>query len=159
MSTPRSWTEQWERVSRWLIRIRETKAGLVHTRESETYQDDLYAFFQNFHNCYHLKDWVKNDPVSAAEVADVETFISNTESLRICADLTNGTKHFVVTTPRQDPETRVGSRNIHISLGGPEAMIAITFNIVAGGTTRDAHDVAEECFAAWEKYLASKRLI
>jgi hypothetical protein len=31
------------------------------------YQDDVWAFFQN---CWHLKDWVKHDPLVPKDVKD-----------------------------------------------------------------------------------------
>src|SRR5258708_1539825 len=47
------WREQLERVVRFLARLQN------HDRPKHDYEDDLWAFFQN---CWHLKDWIKNDP-------------------------------------------------------------------------------------------------
>jgi hypothetical protein len=59
--------EQYERAWRWLIRLGDTDTGRLHGSVSDSYQDEVYAYFQN---CYHLKDWLKNDTASAAEVSD-----------------------------------------------------------------------------------------
>jgi hypothetical protein len=61
--------------------------------------DDLYFFFQN---CWHLKDWIRND-VSIPKalrnliVREVET----TERLLICADIANGSKHLALKKTRK----------------------------------------------------------
>jgi hypothetical protein len=67
-----------------------TNDGRVHDRESDYYQDEAYAFFQN---CYHLKDWLKNDPTTAAAVNDIEEFICRSQNLSLCADVCNGSKY------------------------------------------------------------------
>ena len=47
------WHEQWKRVNRWYDRIKDVDEGRLHLeKDSEYYQDNIYAFFQN---CYHLK--------------------------------------------------------------------------------------------------------
>ena len=83
------WLDQWHRVRRWLDRFTETNSGRSHTKDSDNYQDEVYAFFQN---CYHLKDWLINDPVTSALVSDVETMISIRQTfdyVPICATVRN----------------------------------------------------------------------
>lgn len=70
---PGTWQEQYERVARWLNRLGDTYVGRLHDSVTEAYEDEVYAFFQNY---YHLKDWLKNDPASAEAVADIETLIT-----------------------------------------------------------------------------------
>jgi hypothetical protein len=45
-----------------------------------------------FDKCYHLKDWIKKDPVIGTKV-DVEAYINKVGALRIIADYCNSTKH------------------------------------------------------------------
>ncbi|MBI5674920.1 MAG: hypothetical protein HZC48_03675 [Nitrospirae bacterium] len=64
-------------------------------RDSIEYGDDILGFFQN---CWHLKDWIKNDPALPNKVRDnIEREVKNYNSLMICADLTNRSKHSELT--------------------------------------------------------------
>ena len=51
--------EQLERVRRYYGRFKKLNGGMEHIAPSDMYIDDIYSFFLN---CYHLKDWLKNDP-------------------------------------------------------------------------------------------------
>jgi hypothetical protein len=51
-------------------------------------RDDLIHFFQD---AYHLKDWLKHDPVSSSVTGTVEADITADDSLTMCADL--GKRH------------------------------------------------------------------
>jgi len=87
------WIEQWERVLRWYARFSRTNEGREHTDASDNYQDEVYAFFQN---CFHLKDWIKNDSSVPSDIRDqVEGFMfgpaddrgKGRPAMQICADL------------------------------------------------------------------------
>jgi len=52
--------------------------------------DDVQAFFIN---CFHLKDWLLNDPASGLAKADLKPLTRGSTSLQLCADLANGVKH------------------------------------------------------------------
>jgi hypothetical protein len=56
------WKEQWARLGRSYELITQTEKGRPDDRNSDFLKDELYSFFQN---CYHLKDWLKNDPHAA----------------------------------------------------------------------------------------------
>lgn len=155
--SPEPWAEQWARVQRWVSRFGETTGGRVHDRESDFYQDEAYAFFQN---CYHLKDWLKHDSATSSLVCDVEAFISSSQNLRLCADLCNGSKHLKLTRSRESPDTRIGKRDFSLSLGGSaEATISAKYEIESGGSTHDAFTVAEACMKEWSAYLKGKGLL
>jgi hypothetical protein len=53
-----SYREQYERVKRWYGKFIALDQGRAHDVPSENYLDEIYAFFMN---CYHFKDWIKND--------------------------------------------------------------------------------------------------
>lgn len=53
--------EQYDRMLRWFERFKSISEGQVHTDNSDFYEDTMRTFFET---CYHLKDWVKNDPRS-----------------------------------------------------------------------------------------------
>jgi hypothetical protein len=61
--------------------------------------DNLYHFFQD---CWHLKDWIKNDDTLSQNTR--KTILSEaerTDSLSYCADLANGSKHLKLDRPRK----------------------------------------------------------
>lgn len=155
--SPSSWLQQWERVLRWYDRIEQTGSGREHTMESDYYQDELYAFFQN---CWHLKDWLKNDPASEMSRDTVETFANGPAPLGWCADLANGSKHLTLTKHRIDPTTAIGGRHFHLSLGntGP-TKIAVRYDVVGGADKRDALTLATECLAEWRQFLSDHHLL
>jgi hypothetical protein len=72
--------EQYERVKRWYKRFDEINQGKENYRSSEDCRDEVYAFFIN---CYHLKDWIKNDKGLALKRQDqvkVENWIKSNKS-------------------------------------------------------------------------------
>jgi hypothetical protein len=150
------WEQQWKRLGRWFSRFRKTAEGRDHDRESDFYQDEAYAFFQN---CFHLKDWLKNDDASSAAASDVEDFISQSPSLSLCADLANGSKHLKLTTHRVDADTKLGRRHFDLTLGGGVPRIAAKYEVEAAGSKHDAFKLASACMAEWETYLKAKGLI
>ncbi len=67
-----TYSVQLHRVKRYLQRFEEIGSGKAHNQSTPDYDDDVYAFFQN---CYHLKDWIKNDPVCSNWIPDVESLV------------------------------------------------------------------------------------
>src|SRR5712692_9502414 len=119
--------EQLERVKRWYSRFKEISEGREHIPFADFYQDDIFAFFQN---CYHLKDWIKNDP-SVAHMKDlVEPFINQSEVLSICADLCNGLKHLTLDRSRSGQDPQFGPKVQKLELGSGPPRISIGYLIV-----------------------------
>jgi hypothetical protein len=139
--------EQLERVKRFLNRIED------QDRDSTQYDDDLWSFFQN---CYHLKDWIRNDPVVPNQVKrTVEEFVRRNDELRICADLANRSKHLKLDRPRDD--AKITSRSVIVCVGGISTCEhAITLR---DGSKRIALDVARKAVDAWESFLSKNGLI
>lgn len=151
-----SWRQQWDRVLRWYWRMEQTATGRIHIMESDHYQDELYAFFQN---CWHLKDWVKNDPSSGVSGDEVETFANGSEPLCWSADLCNGSKHLRLTSPRIDPGIGVGRRHFNLALGGGEPSISVSYEVGGGSNKRNAMELATACLEEWRRFLNDKHLL
>lgn len=147
--------EQLQRVRRYLERFSQLKAGRPHTMSSDNYQDDIYAFFQN---CYHLKDWIKNDPVCNAWKPSPEKVINGSDDLRICADLANGLKHLRLDNPRSDQNPQFSQVPVHVIVSGSfsdaeEVFLQSTAVISTESGLIDGYDVAVRCMAVWERYI------
>lgn len=138
--------EQLDRVRRMLDRI-ERKQG----RAVDDYGDDIWSFFQN---CWHLKDWIKNDPHVSIH-GSIEDLVKKSPPLMICADLANGTKHL-----KFDRPPRVGAKPSHWNMTiTPGESSTVEYLIDPGtGTKQDALDLARSCVAEWERLLAAEGL-
>jgi hypothetical protein len=145
---------------RWFERLHE--AGVVDERRC----DDFYAFFVI---CYHLKDWIKNDPrvrQEAPTVADsVVAFVDEKQSLRMSADIANGVKHLVRNNP-----TRVKiDPNALLSVAQPafqadafqEDAFQVSGEIVVKALDQkwDAEMIAGHCVAHWQNFLRRAGLL
>ena len=86
-----NYESQLERIKRYYKRFKNINNGRPHTDSTDYYMDDIFSFFIN---CYHLKDWLINDPsYTKRKKSEIEKYITKTESLSICADICNGLKH------------------------------------------------------------------
>lgn len=156
----KKYIEQYERVKRWYTRLKNVTDGVDHSREhnfpSEYYQDDVLAFFIN---CYHLKDWIINDNSAKISSKDVEDFVSQSEFLRVCGDVCNGSKHLTLTTPRADKNTKLGGRNFFLSLGGVIPILRARYKVLSGNKEYDAFSLATKCMEDWERFMKKNKLI
>lgn len=147
--------EQFNRVERYLKKIED------QDRDSTAYDDDLWSFFQS---CYHLKDWIKNDPYVAGEIQrTVEGFVNGNEDLRICADLANRSKHLDLDKNIRE-DAKVTSRNVKIlvpTAGSDSVGTSTCEHIITlgDGRTRIALDVARKAVEAWKGFLSDNKLI
>ena len=152
MGSSSKYLEQFYRVKRWYERFVIIDQGREHDLPSDYYQDEVYAFFLN---CYHLKDWIKNDESVGAAAAKVEEFINNNEELSLCADICNGIKHLRLESTRSGQDPRFGPRKFHVQLGGPETTISVKYSIDTSSGPLDAFELATKCLQAWEKFILS----
>lgn len=137
------WYPQYELMKRSYARLSKTYASSIE------YDDDLQHFFQD---CWHLKDWIKNDTSVTKRLRDaIEGEVKAHKSLRIAADLANGCKHLARTTNREG--AYVTSKSVTAHLGqacGVDVFHIITLN---DGSTLSAQDVAKDAIGAWDAVL------
>lgn len=170
-----AWEEQWKRVNRYLDRVETIYSGRTQGG-TEDVRDDLYAFFQNAH---HLKDWLTNDPsVTSLPKRDIEAFISRTECLRICADLSNGTKHLILNSTRtRDPSTAVTKTHVtvygrtafetrrpdgaleHLQVPAEPQIISYAFTVESGGREYDALALSRDIVEHWRRWVEQSNLL
>lgn len=148
--------EQFARVERYLARFKALIEGRPHTMSSDHYQDDVYAFFQN---CYHLKDWIKHDPVCAHWRPNVEDFVNGNEDLCVCADLCNATKHLSLTRgERSGKSPQFAQVAVHVIVADAftereSVHLQSTYTIDTTTGLLDGYELAVRCVAAWRSYI------
>ncbi len=149
--------EQYDRMKRWYNRFVEIDQGRLHSVPSDYYLDEIYAFFLN---CYHLKDWIKNDStVSAAAQQAIEGFINSNRSLRLCADICNSLKHLRLGPCRSSENPTFGKKHFALSAGSGPTIISLKYEIDTTTGPEDAFQLATECVAAWDTFLKSYGLL
>jgi hypothetical protein len=135
--------EQLNRVRRFLDRISRQHRPPVE------YEDDVWSFFQN---CWHLKDWVKNDPNVPESVRDsIEEHAGRSGLLKTCRDLATRMKHLEVWYER------VGAKPLHYNVTiVPGGSSKVEYLVDPGNETKqDGLDLARECLLEWERILGS----
>lgn len=145
--------DQLDRVRRYLNRVRAT-AEDPNQRFIVDYQDDVWSFFQN---CWHLKDWIRNDPILSDEVKDrIQNAVESSTILAIANDMANGTKHLELHKPR------AGASFAHVHVGTLGNINTLECMIeVLGDDHREfraARGIAVECVREWERILETEGL-
>lgn len=159
---PPTWKAQLDRLQRWYERIGPNRARQSGSVDPEIYRDDVYAFFQN---CHHLKDWLIKDPsfrrsneVESYIKKKVESYINNDSNLRLCADLCNGSKHFVLDkSPRSGASRCLDSRIETTTLTAHECSQTIRLIVESdSGESKDAYELATACLESWKSFIGSQ---
>jgi hypothetical protein len=142
LPTLTNWRSQFERLKRSYARV----TGAYQS--SIEFDDDLHHFMQD---CWHLKDWIRNDP-SAGIGAAIEAHAGSYRSLRIAADLANGSKHLLRHTHREGAHATSIGVTTHLGQSKP---IEVECTVTLGnGTTMPVFTVVHEAFADWHELLA-----
>jgi hypothetical protein len=137
--------EQLARAKRYLKRMER-----MGTTDEDT--DDMYSFFIF---AWHLADWTANDPTLNPRPT-LKQLQEATPSIKLCGDIADGMKHFILTRPKPRPYGEVTFKDIRITPGeGTQARYRFTF---PDGTTKDAVDFAREIVKGWEGILRQYRV-
>jgi hypothetical protein len=141
--------DQLDRVRRLLDRVEGS-----HTSDVEL-QDIMWSFFQH---CWHLKDWIKNDPLASdAQKKAVVDQAQASALLKMCRDLCNGTKHLALD---RKPSSGAGATHDHIATkivpGESSDMDCIVQD--GYGHPISGKQLARDCVKEWERILHSERL-
>jgi hypothetical protein len=146
--------EQYQRMMRSYTRLAAMDQGQEYDASSQNYDDELFAFFLN---CYHLKDWLKNDKAAGrAAQNDVEHFIDSSYPMKLCADICNSHKHLRLKAPRSDGNPRFAKSHYKL-LGDRDATtISVKFEIETSRGPMDAFTLATQCVDEWKFFILSK---
>lgn len=138
---------QLDRTRRWLQRITSQQMSDVDC------QDFFFTFFQN---CWHVTDWLRNDDlVDEARIKRVLDSAEASPTLRICADLANGTKHFKISR-----NVRQGARPLHVNTTIIPGVSTVVDCIIDDGQGHSLSGLqfAINCIAEWETLLSAEGL-
>ena len=142
--------QQLDRARRFLDLV--SQAGNADWTEMDDveFQDMMWAFFQN---CWHVKDWIKNDPVLPQSAKDQAIALSHqSPELMMCRQLCNGTKHL---------ERRPGASHHHVNttIVPGQGINDMDCLIDDGhGNLISGKQLGHECIAEWERILQSQEL-
>jgi hypothetical protein len=144
---------QLERARRFLDRV-ERPIGddqdLLDIDE-HAYQDMMWAFFQN---CWHVKDWLCNDPSVPSETKGAVVDLAHlSPDLKMCQQLCNGTKHLGL---------RKGAKHLRTSTTYDFARGFIETDCFiddGNGKEISGRELARRCIDEWERILVSQGLV
>ena len=154
MGMPSKYREQFDRVQRWYSRFETINNGTEHRDSTDNFQDEVYAFFLN---CYHLKDWIRNDPTVGSTKDKVEQFIDGNDELKLCGDICNGNKHLNLKKPRSGQDPKFGRKDYALELG-EQQMIAVKYTIDTTSGPLDAFELATKCLDAWRNFITNNNI-
>ena len=116
---------------------------------SINYDDNLYSFFQN---CWHLKDWIKNDDKIDKAVRDnIENIVKNYPNIMISCDIANASKHLKLSTSRVGAD--VTSRSVTVTLDDVSKSTCAHKISLDDGSEVIAQEVAKQAVEEWKEIL------
>ena len=134
---------QLDRTRRFLARAQDPKQCDVD------FQDMIWAVYLN---CYHILDWVREDPLLTPEQKRaLKEKADASELLEMCRDLCNGIKHSVA----HKKTTRHGYIETVISPGSGEPAY-LDCIVTAGGEHFSGKKLAAKFVAEWERIMQSE---
>ena len=149
---PHPYVQQVARAYRFLDRYRLARSSVrgSKTRASfEEIEDFLWAFFQN---CWHIKDWLRNDrSVAEAAKAAVLRGVNANADLLAVADLANGSKHL----GRAKGRERIGAEDSGIQFNSEPGGGTTVDHLISirNGETVSALDLGMNAMMAWQRLL------
>lgn len=154
------WPEQMDRVERCLERVHAANKQRLDVTEQE---DALWTFFQQ---CWHLKDWIRNDPEVAGSLDpdELERAVEGSHALSLVGRLARRVKGLELERSRRESELVSAQSAISIRevLGRGEAEPEDDWDwkvVVPDGPDRWAMDVARDAVADWSWIVSELDLV
>lgn len=143
---------QLDRARRFLERVQRPVFEDMEIQVDDVeFQDMMWSFFQN---CWHVKDWVCNDPLvpSATKGAVVDMAHHLSPDLKMCQELCNGTKHLGM---RPGAKHKSTDTTYDFARGHVEMDCVIDDG---NGNEISGKELARRCIAEWERILGLQGL-
>jgi hypothetical protein len=127
----------------------------------ERVRDIFFAFAQT---CYHMVDWLENDPTKPISRRDAKQYVAESDALSFCDDICQGAKH--ARLQERDVETSVTEsmvtdHKLYTSTGETRSQQRAVQKLYLewqGGSVL-ALGFADQCIAEWDRLLAQHRLL
>ena len=146
---------QLDRVQRMRKRFDVKHESQDAAQDAQDAQDIMWSFFQN---CWHLKDWVREDKVlttqAQRDAIHTEAHLPGSP-LRHCQALCIATKHL---GPRPGAKHKRMNINIFAGWGGggrPNIELIVD---LGDGNEMSGHDLADQCIAEWKRIFTEQNL-
>jgi hypothetical protein len=134
---------QLDRARRYLAQLEAPQPNSI------SFQDALVSFF---HHCWHIKDWLHNDPAATIDQkANCIDLAHASDVLDVCQDLCNRTKLL---------GARPGATLDHTKVTLDSDRIVDIDGVIklVDGSLMSAKQLARHCIAEWERILQSQGL-
>lgn len=139
-------------------RDQSTLYDAIMSQNPESISDAVFNFAVTG---YHIKDWLKSEGVP-----NVENYINQNPMLRLCADLCNGSKHKLLTNPREnnDPVTSINNSELTCDMTTITCDAAIPINghtvrmALTSGKKVEILDFAKQVVASWESFFSANNI-
>jgi hypothetical protein len=139
------WPGQLRRVERWQRRVLSALETSTNGLADLEAVDFLFTFFQS---AYHLRDWIEKS--SGATQAQLDDLMAQTPALKLCRELCNASKHFVLDGTHRSARIHV----VQEACGeGRYRIRMIAFEARGGGTDYAYVDeLVNDIVAAWQVF-------
>ena len=145
------WREQVLRIARWKARL--WIDPIIHKEHAV---DSFYAFAAA---CYHLIDWLENDPSQPIRRGQAEAHVSNSEILAFCGDICNGSKHARLEPKGIRVKTEKTTEAVHVGDDADDIIVEHTHLFVEWkGNYIDIEEFAARCMEEWTPLLVDAGL-
>lgn len=168
---------QFRRMERAQNRIISDFESSTFSKSSQERLDDVYDFF---FNCYHLREWIReDDKVDKARKNILPSFEKHDSpvQLQICRDLCNKSKHAVLKHKPNDPNTKIiplgGSifkassqeikeaqkKRATLHLKEEDSIFLGNYLVVFKGNNYDLKGVIQACMHIWNRFFEDNDLL
>jgi hypothetical protein len=106
------WTQLYLNLADWPDRIRECH------RSGNRLRDELTFYLCFFSQAYSIRDWLRKQGVTTTQVIDAA--IAGEPAMRMCRDICNRYKHYIITSPSIDAGWSIQRRLVNPFVGDDE---------------------------------------
>lgn len=136
------WSQLYLSLADWPNRIRECH------RSGNRVRDELTFYLCFFSQAYSIRDWLRKQGVAGSVVIDAA--IAGEPAMRICRDICNRYKHYVITNPSIDAEWSVQRRLVNPSISDEWE-----WTVIADDYNLSLWDLMIRCIGFWEAFVAA----
>jgi len=145
------WREQFLRIARWKARL-----WIDPILHKEHAVDSFYAFAAV---CYHLIDWLENDPSQPIRRGQAEAYVFNSEILAFCGEICNGSKHAQLEPKGVRVKAEKTTQSVHLGDDAEDLVVEHTHLFVEWkGQYVEIEEFAAQCMKEWARLLMSEGL-